>query len=129
MKKFFVFLIAVLAVAAMCSFAAAEDYSVETVPAEPFNWAYLGTIAGSAAFTLLVVQFVKVPLDKVWKIPTRLLAYAISLITMVTAAAFTGNVTADGVLLAVFNAFVAATSAYGMYEITFAKAETKPPKE
>ena len=40
---------------------------------EPLTWTYLATIAGAAAFTLLVVQFLKAPLDKVWKIPTRVL--------------------------------------------------------
>ena len=30
-------------------------------PAEPFTWQYLASIAGAAAFTLLVVQFLKAP--------------------------------------------------------------------
>jgi len=72
-------------------------------------------------FTLLVVQFIKAPLDKVWKIPTRFLAYIIALVTMLVATALTTGLTFDSGLLAVVNALLAAVSAYGMYEVTFAK--------
>lgn len=92
---------------------------------EPLTWAYLATIAGAAAFTLLIVQFCKVPLDKVWKIPTRVFAYVIALAIMLVATAFTTGLTMDSVLLTAANAFLAAMSAYGAYELTFAKA-SKP---
>ncbi len=91
------------------------------VPAEPFTWQYLATITGAAAFTLLVVQFFKVPLDKVWKIPTRLLAYFIALATMLVATGFTTGLDAQTVMLAAANAFIAALASYGAYELTFAK--------
>lgn len=91
------------------------------VPTEPFTWQYLATIAGAAAFTLLVVQFFKVPLDKVWKIPTRVLAYMISLITMLVATGFTTGLDAQTILLAAANAFISALISYGAYELTFAK--------
>lgn len=91
------------------------------VPAEPFTWQYLVTITGAAAFTLLVVQFLKAPLDKVWKIPTRVFAYIIALVVMLVATAFTSGLTVDSVLLVAANAFLAAMSAYGAYELTFAK--------
>ena len=71
-----------------------------TVPAEPFTWSYLATIAGAAVFTLLVVQFIKAPLDKVWKIPTWFLAYIIALVTMLVATALTTGLTFDSGLLA-----------------------------
>ncbi|MGI6184210.1 MAG: hypothetical protein ACOYIH_08890, partial [Candidatus Fimadaptatus sp.] len=74
-----------------------------------------------AAFTLLVVQFLKAPLDKIWKIPTRVFAYVVALGVMLVATAFTSGLTADNVLLVASNAFIAATSAYGAYELTFAK--------
>ena len=129
MKKI-LFLILAIAVA-LCAFANAyaETTTVETAivdaPAidvtEPFTWTYLASIAGAAAFTLLVVQFLKAPLDKIWKIPTRVFAYIVSLITMVVATAFTSGCTIDSVLLAVVNAFLAAFAAYGAYEVTFAK--------
>lgn len=88
---------------------------------EPLTWTYLATIAGAAAFTLLIVQFFKAPLDKVWKIPTRIFAYVIALVIMLVATAFTDGLTAENVLLVAANAFLAAMAAYGAYEITFAK--------
>lgn len=90
---------------------------------EPLTWSYLATIAGAAAFTLLIVQFFKAPLDKVWKIPTRVFAYFIAFAVMLVATAFTGGLTIDNVLLVAANAFLAAMSAYGSYELTFAKLD------
>ena len=92
-------------------------------PAEPFTWQYLASIAGAAAFTLLVVQFLKAPLDKIWKIPTRVFAYIIALLTMLVATAFTTGLDIQTALLAVVNAFIAALTAYGAYEFTFAKLD------
>ena len=94
-------------------------------PGEPFTWKYLATIAGAAAFTLIVVEFLKVPLDKVWKIPTRVFAYFIALLGLLVGTAFTDGLTADSALLCVVNAFLAATTAYGAYELTFHKLEDK----
>lgn len=91
--------------------------------ADPFSWEYLCTTSGAAAFTLLLCQFIKAPLDKLWKLPTRLLAYLISLFTMLAATALTAGITPESLLLAVINALISATSAYGMYEITFARKE------
>lgn len=90
---------------------------------EPLTWAYLGTIAGAAAFTMIVVQFVKVPLDRIWKIPTRLLVYVIALCTMLVATAFTAGLTVENSLLVACNAFLASMTAFGAYELTFAKAD------
>lgn len=92
-------------------------------PAEPFTWQYLASIAGAAAFTLLVVQFLKAPLDKIWKIPTRVFAYIIALLTMLVATTFTTGLDIQTALLAVVNAFIAALTAYGAYEVTFAKLD------
>ena len=89
----------------------------------PWTWAYLVTIAGATAATLLIVQFLKVPLDKVWKIPTRLFVYLIALIIMVVATAYTSGLTVDTFLLCVLNAFIVALAAYGSYELTFAKID------
>ena len=88
---------------------------------EPFTWAYLATIAGAAAFTLLFVQLFKVPLDRIWKIPTRVFAYIVSLAVMIAATAFTTGLTVQSALLAAVNALVSALMAYGSYEVTFAK--------
>ncbi|MBO5500651.1 MAG: hypothetical protein J6A48_01365, partial [Clostridia bacterium] len=77
--------------------------------------------------TLLVVQFIKAPLDRVWKLPTRLVVYVIALTVMLVATAFTSGLDIETVLLSFCNALLAALSAYGMYELTFAKAD-KPPE-
>lgn len=91
------------------------------IPTDPFSWEYLVTIAGAATFTLLVAQFLKFPLDKVWKIPTRIVVYVIALAVMVVATAFTTGLTMQNFLLACSNAFIAALTAMGGYEVTFAK--------
>ena len=101
--------------------ALAED--VPTIPGEPLTWPYLATIAGATAATLLIVQFLKVPLDKVWKIPTRVFVYFIALAILMVATAFTAGLTIDTALLTVVNAFLVALAAYGSYEITFHKWE------
>lgn len=125
MKKFLFLFALVLLICCAVAPALAEAISGET---EPFTWAYLGTIGGAAAFTLLVVQFIKAPLDKVWKLPTRFVAYVIALAVLLVATAFTSGLNIDNVLLSVCNALLAALSAYGMYELTFAKAD-KPPED
>lgn len=125
MKKIFSLLCAlamILMAIALPIAAFAEDGAADVIAqTEPFTWQYLATISGAAALTLLVVQFIKAPLDKVWKIPTRFLAYIIALVTLLAATALTTGLNIESVLLAVVNAILAATSAYGMYEITFAK--------
>ena len=85
MKKLFVFLMVALMAMLLCSVALAEG----ELPAEPFTWQYIATIAGATAATLLIVQLLKLPLDKVWKIPTRIWVYIIALILMLAAALFT----------------------------------------
>lgn len=110
--------------------AMAEAAMAEISMPEPMTWAYLGTIAGCATFAMIVAQVFKMPLDKLWHIPTRLLVYAICLVTMLTANAMTAGLTVDTALLAVCNAFIAALTAYGMYELSFAKrdrAKKEPP--
>ena len=97
-------------------------YTTDT-PGEPLTWAYLATIAGATAATLIIVQFLKVPLDKVWKIPTRVFVYIVALALMLLGTAFTIGLTADTALLTAVNAFIAALAAYGSYEVTFKKLE------
>ena len=87
----------------------------------PFTWAYLLTIGGATAATLLIVQFLKVPLDRVWKLPTRAFTYLVAFLIMLGAAAFTGGLSPAAIPLLALNAFIVATSAYGAYEITFAR--------
>ena len=94
-----------------------------TAPSEPVTWEYLVTVAGASLMTLLIVQFIKAPLDKVWKVPTAFVAYMIALAILVAAHAMTSGMNANTFLLCLLNAFIAATSAMGMYEKTFRKIE------
>ena len=94
-------------------------------PQSPFTWAYLATIAGATAATLLIAQFTKLPLDKVWKIPTRVLVYVIALALMLLAQLFSGGLSLDSFALTLVNAFIVALAAYGSYELTFAKTDRK----
>lgn len=95
------------------------------LPTEPFTWEYLATIAGATLATLLIVQLLKLPIDKVWKIPTRIVAYFIALIVMIVATYFTAGLTWNNAGLAAINAVIVALAAMGAYEITFRKLENK----
>lgn len=88
-----------------------------------FDWAQLATIAGATAATLLIVQFAKLPFDKCWKIPTRIVVYVIALLIMVGAQAFTAGIALADLPLLAINAFVVALAAMGSYELTFKKLE------
>lgn len=87
--------------------------------AQAYDWASLGTVAGATAAVLMIVQLIKAPLDKVWKIPTRLLVYVIAFALMLLAQYFAGGLTVESALLAAVNAVMVALSAYGAYELTF----------
>ena len=91
------------------------------LPTDPFSWEQLATIAGATLATLLVVQLLKLPLDRVWKIPTRIVAYVIALVVMLLATHFTVGITWSNGILAAVNAVIVALAAMGSYEITFAK--------
>lgn len=93
------------------------------LPTEPFTWEYLATIAGGTVATLLIVQLLKLPLDRVWKIPTRLVAYIIALVISLLAMQFTGGLTIESGVLAAINAVIIALAAMGAYEITFRKLQ------
>ena len=89
-----------------------------------YTWQILGTTAGAAAAVLLIVQYVKAPLDRVWKVPTRAVVFLLSAVITVGAQLFGVGalVWADAPVLIV-NAFVVAMAAMGSYEVTFAKLE------
>ena len=93
------------------------------LPMEAFTWEYLATIAGATAGTLLVVQLLKLPLDRLWKIPTRILVYGIALIIMLLATVFTVGINVESGVLTAVNAVIVALAAMGAYEVTFAKVE------
>ena len=117
MKKLILCLVLMMTVLLTCSVAMAEG----ELPTEPFSWEQLATIAGATLATLLVVQLLKLPLDKVWKIPTRIVAYVIALALVILATHFTSGLTWSSAILASVNAVIVALAAMGSYEITFAK--------
>ena len=119
MKKFFCILIAVLIL--LPTIALAEG----NLPTEPFSWEQLATIAGAALATLLIVQLLKLPLDKVWKIPTRIVVFVIAAVILILATYFTQGLTWGNALLTVINAVIVALTAMGGYELTFAKSDAK----
>jgi len=117
MKKIIYCLLLIMALVLMCSVAMAEG----ELPTDPFSWEQLATIAGATLATLLVVQLLKLPIDKIWKIPTRIVAYVIALVVMLLATHFTVGITWSNGILAAVNAVIVALAAMGSYEITFAK--------
>ena len=119
MKKLICCLVLMMVVMLFSSVAMAEG----ELPTEPFTWEYLATIAGATVATLLIVQLLKLPLDKVWKIPTRIVVYVIALIILLLATLFTGSLTVQSGVLTAVNAVIVALAAMGAYEVTFRKLE------
>lgn len=89
------------------------------------TWSLLGTFAGSVTFVTLVVQFFKLPLDKVWKIPTRVLVYILSCLVLILAQAVTKTLTLETGVLSLLNGFVVAFASFGAYEVAFKKLDEK----
>lgn len=104
-----------------------ESVEPEPTPGElpsEFTWKYLATTAGAAALAFAVVQFIKAPLDTAFHIPTRLLVYLLCLATLLVANAFMNHgLKIETAVLCVFNAFISAYSAYGLYEVWIRKKE------
>lgn len=99
------------------------------IPTEPVSWDQLATIGGAAMAVLLIVQLLKLPLDKVWKIPTRIVVFFISFVILGLATYFTKGLSVDTVLLTVINAVIVALTAMGAYELTFKKLEDRAKQE
>ena len=131
MKKLFLFVIlfvmilpvAVIAEEVVLEVAASVVES--ELPTNPFSWEQLATISGAALATMLIVQLLKLPIDRVWKIPTRIIVFLIAAIVMLLATYFTKGLSADTAILTILNAVIAALTAMGGYELTFAKIEHK----
>jgi len=86
-------------------------------------WDFLRSYAGMVAVVVLVVQFFKFPLDKVWKIPTRYVVWGLSLAILLAVTIIEGNITPEQIVLAICNSFAVAAAAFGTYEVTFKKLE------
>ncbi len=92
---------------------------------EYITWDFLGTMAGAVAATTLIVQFFKIPLDKVWKIHTRYVVYFIAFILLFFVELFTGHITFERTILIMLNSIIVTMAAMGTYEITFKQVEDK----
>lgn len=121
MKKLLWCLVLLSALLLSCSVALAEG----ELPTEPFSWEQLATIAGATVATVLIVQLLKLPLDKVWKVPTRIVVYLIALVILLLATQFTTGLTPQNGLLTAVNAVIVALAAMGAYEVAIRKLEGK----
>ena len=103
----------------------ATEVVASEIPTNPVSWEQLATIGGAAMATMLIVQLLKLPLDKIWKIPTRIIVFVISFIVLGLATYFTQGLTWNTALLTVINAVIVALTAMGGYELTFKKIEER----
>ena len=103
----------------------ATEVVASEIPTNPVTWEQLATIGGAAMATMLIVQLLKLPLDKVWKIPTRIIVFFIAFVILILATYFTKGLSWDTALLTVINAVIVALTAMGGYELTFKKLEDK----
>ena len=128
MKKiYFCFMLILTMTMLFCAAAVAEEYTAVggALPAEPLSWDYLATIAGATLATMLIVQLLKLPLDRIWKIPTRIVVYVIALAISLLATLFTAGLTIQSGLLTAVNAVIVALAAMGGYEVAISKLENK----
>lgn len=129
MKKALPVILALILFPAIAVAEALEEVAIEVVaselPTQPVTWAQLATISGAAMATMLIVQLLKLPIDKVWKIPTRIIVFLIAAIILCLATYFTQGLSWNTALLTVINAVIVALTAMGGYELTFAKIEKK----
>lgn len=79
--------------------------------------------------TMLIVQLLKLPLDKVWKIPTRIIVFVIAFIILILATYFTQGLAWDTAILTIINAVIVALTAMGGYELTFKKIEDRQKQQ
>lgn len=87
------------------------------------TWGFLATFAGSVATVTLIVQFLKLQVDKVWRIPTRYIVYLISLVVLFAVMGFTEAITPEKAALTALNAIVVTMAAMGFYDVTLKKIE------
>ena len=130
MKKIIAFLLLVfLMLPAMAGAEALVEVATEVVaseiPTSPVSWEQLATIGGAAMATMLIVQLLKLPMDKVWKIPTRIIVFVIAAVVLILATYFTQGLTWNSSLLTIINAVIVALTAMGGYELTFKKIEDR----
>lgn len=125
MKKFVIVCLLLLTLGVLVT-AFAEPIA-EATNTTVYTWSQIGTVTGATAATLLIVQFIKLPLDRIWKIPTRAVVYVIALLLMLAARAFTEGLNVDDIPLIAVNAANVAFSAMGAYEVSFGRNKQLEP--
>jgi len=91
-----------------------------------FSWEGIGTFAGAVALVVFIVQALKLPLDRVWRIPTKYVVYVVSLCVLLLAQAYVpplGGLTLQSAFLCMFNAFLVSLTAMATYENIIHKPE------
>ena len=79
------------------------------------TWGDLATYGGAVMAVLIITEFTK-DLPGIRRIPTRLWAYMIALVLLVTATVFTGDrVRAEDILLSIINAVLVTMAAVGSF--------------
>lgn len=126
MKKINLFILAMTAMLTIALPACAEAAQPDAF----FDWSYLATYSGAVAAVVFIVQFLKLPIDKLGHVPTRVLVYVVSLAVLLLAQLFTENAfTPEVIALAVLNAVIVAFAAMGVYERVIALPEAEKNDE
>lgn len=95
-----------------------------------FDWSYLATYSGAVAAVVFIVQFLKLPIDRIGHVPTRMLVYLVSLTMLLLAQLFTAQAfTPEVIALAMLNAVLVAFAAMGVYERAIALPEAEKNDE
>lgn len=81
---------------------------------EFFSWEMLGSCAGAALAVGVLTQITK-EIPGVKRLPTQLWSYLLALATLVLAMVFGPGFSAQGMMLALFNAAIVSLSANGGY--------------
>ncbi len=80
-----------------------------------FTWTTLLTYAGATLATSLVTQLLK-GISFINRIPTRIFSYAVALILLIAATAFTDALTVQAAALCMVNAVVVSLAANGAFD-------------
>lgn len=81
------------------------------------TWSILATFCGAVGLTLIIVQLIKLPLDKVLNVPTRYLVYAVCFLIMLAAQLLTGVGLSVGMIaVTAVNAALGALTAMALHE-------------
>lgn len=94
-----------------------------------FGWDTLGTLAGAAGLTYLIVGYTKRVVDRIWPavLGTDLYAVLVGSAILLAATAAQGRpLTWDAVLLAVFNGFVVAAASGKMHDKAVQEQQRRP---